>query len=91
MEYIRIAIVGIESRQEANDVADHQNDIGRQNHDRRVVFAGEGDKSKMATPEWAPLIFVAVATTKAAIKEIRDEFFSKVPIVLEWRKAEKNA
>lgn len=91
MNYIKRIIVGLESRQEANDVADHQNDIGKTNHDRRVIFAGEGDKSKTEVPEWAPLIFIAIATTEAAMKEIREEFFNEVPIVLECLEAKENA
>lgn len=81
MKYIKRIIVGIESRQEANDVADHQNDLGKTNHDRRVIFAGD----------WAPLIFIAIATTEAAIKEIAEEFFGEVPILFEVEDVKENA
>lgn len=91
MKYIKRIIVGIESRQEANDVADHQNDLGKINHDRRVIFAGEGDKSKTIVPDCAPLIFIAIATTEAAIKEIAEEFFGEVPILFEVEDVKENA
>lgn len=91
MEYIKRIIVGFESRQEANDVADHQNDLGRTNHDRRVIFAGEGKKSGTTDPELDPLIFIAVTTTAAAMTEIVEEFYSEVPIVLNIENAKENA
>ncbi|WP_289763518.1 hypothetical protein [uncultured Duncaniella sp.] len=91
MEYIKKIIVGLESRQEANDVADHQNDLGRTSKDRRVIFAGEGDKSKTVVPGWAPLIFIAIATTEPAIKEIAEEFFGEVPVLFEVEDVKENA
>lgn len=91
MKYIKKIIVGLESRQEANDVADHQNDIGKDTNDRRVVFAGHGDKSKTLVPDWAPLIFIAVTTTEKAMKEITEEFFGEVPIVFDIEDAATNA
>lgn len=91
MKYIKKIIVGLESRQEANDVADHQNDIGKDTNDRRVVFAGYGDKSKTLVPDWAPLIFIAVTTTEKAMKEITEEFFGEVPIVFDIEEAATNA
>ena len=57
--------VGADSRQEANDVADHQNDIGRDQKDRKVVFVGEGQYE--GTEECAPLFYVAVAETEEAM------------------------
>ncbi len=91
MKYIKRIIVGVESRQEANDVADHQNDLGRTNQDRRVIFAGEGDQSKTIVPDWTPLIFIAIATTEAAIKEIAEEFFGEVPTLFEVEDVKDNA
>lgn len=67
--------VGISSRQEANDVADHQNDIGREQNDRKVVYVGEGFNG-------TPLYFVAIAETEQAMKEMVEEFLSEVPEVL---------
>lgn len=91
MKYIKKITVGLESRQEANDVADHQNDIGISMKDRRVVFAGYGDKSNTKEPGWAPLIFIAVATTAQAIEEISEEFYGEVETVFEIEDAEGRA
>lgn len=91
MKYIKRIIVGLESRQEANDVAEHQNYIGKEKNDRRVVFAGEGDKSNTLVPDWAPLIFIAVATTLQAIKEIEEEFYGEVPTVFNIEDAKNSA
>lgn len=91
MKYIKKIIVGLESRQEANDVADHQNDLGRTNKDRRVVFAGEGDKSKTVVPGWAPLIFIAISTSEKAMKEITEEFFGEVPVLFDIEDVKENA
>lgn len=91
MKYIKRIIVGLESRQEANDVADHQNDLGRTNEDRRVIYAGEGDKSKTVVPGWAPLIFIAISTSEKAMKEITEEFFGEVPIVFGIDDVKENA
>ncbi len=68
--------VGIRSRQEANDVADHQNDIGRDQEDRKVVYVGEGSNG-------THLFYVAIAETEQAMKEITEEFLDEVPIVFE--------
>lgn len=67
--------VGISSRQEANDVADHQNDIGREQNDRKVVYVGEGFNG-------TPLYFVAIAETEQVMKEMVEEFLGEVPEVL---------
>lgn len=91
MKYIKRIIVGLESKQEANDVADHQNDIGRETKDRRVVFIGNGDPSKTIVPGWAPIIFCAIATTEKAIKEVAEEFFGEVPVVFEIEDVTENA
>lgn len=91
MKYIKKITVGLESRQEANDVADHQNDIGKDTNDRRIVFAGYGDKSQTLVPDWAPLIFIAVTTTEQAMKEITEEFFGEVPVVFDIEDAVSNA
>lgn len=91
MKYIKRIIVGLDSRQEANDVSDHQNDIGKDTHDRRVIYAGEGNPNDAATPEWAPLIFIAIALTEAAMKEIIDEFYEEVPIYFGDEDAQENA
>ena len=72
--------VGADSRQEANDVADHQNDIGRDQKDRKVVFVGEGQYE--GTEECAPLFYVAVAETEEAKKEMVEEFIREVPTLL---------
>ena len=72
--------VGADSRQEANDVADHQNDIGRDQKDRKVVFVGEGQYE--GTEECAPLFYVAVAETEEAMKEMVEEFIREVPTLL---------
>ena len=72
--------VGADSRQEANDVAVHQNDIGRDQKDRKVVFVGEGQYE--GTEECAPLFYVAVAETEEAMKEMVEEFIREVPTLL---------
>ena len=72
--------VGADSRQEANDVADHQNDIGRDQKDRKVVFVGEGQYE--GTEECAPLFYVAVTETEEAMKEMVEEFIREVPTLL---------
>lgn len=72
--------VGADSRQEANDVADHQNDIGRDQKDRKVVFVGEGQYE--GPEECAPLFYVAVAETEEAMKEMVEEFIREVPTLL---------
>ena len=83
--------VGLDSRQEANDVADHQNDIGKDTHDRKVVFAGYEHQDK-PTDDWLrPLIFIAIATTEQSMKEIEDEFMEEVPILFEMADGLSNA
>lgn len=72
--------VAADSRQEANDVSDHQNDIGRDLKDRKVAFVGEGQYE--GPKESAPLFYVAVAETEEAMKEMVEEFISEVPILL---------
>jgi len=72
---VKRIFVSTGSRQEANDVADHQNDIGRTQNDRKVVYVGEG-------PNGTPLYFIAIAETEKAMKEIVEEFLSEVPVVL---------
>lgn len=73
--------VGVSSRQEANDVADHQNDIGRDQKDRKVVYVGEGLHG-------THLFYVAIAETEQAMKEMVEEFLDEVPIVSEVEDAE---
>lgn len=83
--------VGLDSRQEANDVADHQNDIGKGTQDRKVVFAGYEHQDK-PTDNWLrPLIFIALAITEQAMKEITQEFYDEVPILFEMEDAQENA
>lgn len=83
--------VGIESRIEASEVADHQNDLGKDLGDRKVVYIGEGKYSGNECPEeWAPIFFVAIATTEETMKEILSEFYHEVPILLDIVDAPEN-
>lgn len=69
--------VGAGSLQEANDVADHNNDIGKDKKDRRIIYVGAGQYKGPAGVE--PHFYVAIAETEEAMYEMVGEFLREVP------------
>lgn len=78
MEY-KIFILGKDSYIQADDVADHQNDIGREKNDREIVCIGE-DANDKGIEGLRPIRYLARANDKEIMAEIEAEFESEVEI-----------
>lgn len=78
MEY-KIFAVGKDSYIQADDVADHHNDIGQNQKDREIVCLGK-DAYYTGNEAFQPIRYLAKAKNKEIIAEIESEFESEVEI-----------